>query len=171
MNYFDFFRIEKAFEIDEVYLRQKYLENSKKFHPDYYIDAQAEAQEEALRNTSLNNEAYQTLKNYFTRLEYILKTENIISNDEKYSLSPQFLMEMMEINEAISALSMEDSAQISAIKNEVEQSIQENEMKIKKYVSEVSFPMSEQNSDVIKKLYYERKYILRIKERLNTFAH
>lgn len=170
-NYFDFFELEKNFIIDESQLRKIFLINSKKFHPDFFVDKSINEQNEALKKTSLNNEAYHILKDFFSRFQYILKFEKIIHEDDKYSLSPTFLMEMMEINEQISELNENKEFNKIEIEQQIKNSIQNIENNIIRICSNIHFPIEEIIAEQLKKLYFERKYMLRIQERLNTFAH
>jgi molecular chaperone HscB len=73
---------------------------------------------EALRMAALNNDAYKTLRSADATMAYILKCIALLEDEEKYSLPPAFLMEMMDINEAVSDYEMattNDSARQMAI--------------------------------------------------------
>ena len=60
--------------------------------------------------STLNNKSFYVLKSFNTRLEYVLKMKGILVEEEKYALAPDFLMEMMELNEQ---LTESDKEQIS----------------------------------------------------------
>jgi len=47
--------------------------------------------------STLNTRAFQTLSDFDKRMKYILGLKNMIQEGERYELSPEFLMEMMEI--------------------------------------------------------------------------
>ena len=86
MNYFEFFNLEEAFHLDESALKKQYLANSRKYHPDFYTLDGQEAQEKALELSSLNNEAYNTLKDFNKRLHYILQLNDVLEDESLMEL-------------------------------------------------------------------------------------
>ena len=62
---------------------------------------------EALRMAAMNNAAYKTLTDSDATMAYVLKLNSVLEDEEKYALPPAFLMEMMDINEAISEYELE----------------------------------------------------------------
>src|SRR5690606_9551033 len=98
-NYFDFFEIPIAFFPDEEALKQKYYSNSRSFHPDFYTMEDKSKQEEMLEKSSINNKAFTTLSQFERRVAYILSLHFSLEEEQKKSLDPEFLMDMMEWNE------------------------------------------------------------------------
>ncbi|HNI46089.1 MAG TPA: hypothetical protein PK230_15405, partial [Chitinophagales bacterium] len=72
-NYFEFFDLPVSFLLDEQQLKQRFLRNSKRYHPDFYTLATADEQEYALQMPTLNNEAYRTLASQDQRIMYVLQ--------------------------------------------------------------------------------------------------
>src|SRR6185436_7553683 len=101
MNYFEFYDTPVSFMVDEDAVKKKYLELSRKFHPDFFINQSSEKQQEVLEMSTLNTRAFQTLSDFDKRMKYILELKNLIYEGERYELPPGFLMEMMEVNEAM----------------------------------------------------------------------
>lgn len=98
MNYFEFYDLAIDVDIDQKILRQKFLQKSKRYHPDFYTLADEDKQSEILALSSLNNEAYATLSDDDKRLRYILEHFGALKEgDDK--IPQDFLMEMMELNE------------------------------------------------------------------------
>ena len=115
MNYFEFFQIPVSFYPDKGKLRIAYIQNSKKLHPDVY---EGEEEEEAMALTALNNKAYTTLSNLDKTVNYIL--DELYPSETKQQLPPEFLMEMMDTNEALmEAKMMEDQDKLDQIKVDV----------------------------------------------------
>lgn len=168
MNYFQLFEIPEQIIIDQALLQKKYYELSKKFHPDFYTNATIEEQNEALENSSFLNTAYQTLKNVYKTIEYILKLNNILQEDEKQSLSPDFLMDMMEVNEELAEAKItENQPEIKRIKNLIE-NLQHSlyaiiENKVESYSLETK---NETLLNELKEYYFKKKYLNRILEGL-----
>jgi molecular chaperone HscB len=168
MNYFQLFEIPEQIIIDQALLQKKYYELSKKFHPDFYTHSSIEEQNEALENSSFLNTAYQTLKNVYKTIEYILKLNNILQEDEKQSLSPDFLMDMMEVNEELAeAKTIENKPEIKRIKNLIENLEHSLYAAIENKVE--SYSLETKNENLLKELkeyYFKKKYLNRILEGL-----
>jgi len=171
MNYFEFYGINESFNPDLALLKKKFYELSKKYHPDFYANEDDQKQQEILELSTLNNKAYQTLSDDFKRLEYILKLHELLQEGAKPQLPADFLMEMMDINERL--MEVEDAnelgritAEVLAIEDDIEQQLHQ---------ATVGYPQlndtaKEERLNKIADCYYRRKYLLRIKESLNTFA-
>lgn len=174
MNYFEFYDIPEAFQIDESLVKRKFYELSKTYHPDFYINHSEEKQQEILELSTVNNKAYQILSNSGKRLEYILQLHGHAIEGEKYQLAQNFLMEMMEINEALMELEFEPDAAI--IENtekqilEIESALNTELLSYTRLFDEQSGAEKETLLLKIKDIYYRQKYLLRIRESLNKFA-
>ncbi|RZK45892.1 MAG: Fe-S protein assembly co-chaperone HscB, partial [Pedobacter sp.] len=107
MNYFTFYDIPPSFTPDQARVKQQYYALSKKYHPDFYINESAEKQQEVLELSTLNNKAYNVLKDPKKTLQYVLELNGMLPEGENYTLPQDFLMEMMDVNEAIMELELE----------------------------------------------------------------
>ncbi len=171
MNYFEFYGLPESFEPDAAQLKKKFYELSKKYHPDFHASENAERQEEVLQLSTLNNKAYQVLSDPAKRTEYILREHHLLAEGDKYPLAPDFLMEMMELNEQV--MEAEDEAAINQIKVSVKEASDELDAEEALQTSNFSNKTKEEQEASLKKIldiYYRRKYLLRIQESLNTFA-
>lgn len=171
MNYFEFYGLPESFEIDTARLKKKFYELSKKYHPDFYASESAEKQDEVLQLSTLNNKAYQVLSDPEKRTEYILREHQLLAEGDKYPLAPDFLMEMMELNEQV--MDAEDEATISQIKVSVKEASDNFAEELKQQTQGFSNKTKPDQDIALKKvldIYYRKKYLLRIQESLNTFA-
>jgi len=167
MNYFEFYDLPVSFEIDSAALKKSFLMMSKKYHPDFFTMESDADQEQALQMSTLNNKAYNTLKDFDLRMRYVLDLADVMEEEGKAKLPQDFLMEMMDINEAIMDLQMDydpDSqskiiAQIDEFEQELKASISDD---LLKYKGQGDFDLSQ-----IKDYYLKKKYLRRIKDNLN----
>ncbi|MBK9012757.1 MAG: Fe-S protein assembly co-chaperone HscB [Saprospiraceae bacterium] len=171
MNHFEFFNIPVSFYPDLVDLKQRYLKNSKLFHPDFHTLAEAEKQAETESQSTHNNEAYQVLADFDKRLKYILELKGMLE-ENKHEIPQEFLLEMMDVNEAIMELEFDfDEAMYQkAIQDatELETSLLAAVQPVmESYVDGVT--PSESLAPVVD-FFLKRRYLWRIKENLNKFA-
>ena len=169
MEYFEHFGLAPAFIVDEGELRKKYLAISKKFHPDFFVNDH-EKHEEALKMTSLNNKAYETLKDDMKCVAYNLKGEGLLS-EKGGELDPMFLMEMMEWNEHISDSGMDgNSSELAAIKEEFGTFEQDMNDELKKACEACDMDRTQSTLKRVLEFYLKSRYLLRIKESIDKFA-
>ena len=171
MNYFEFYGIKESFSPDVEKLKKKFYELSKRYHPDFHASEDEAKQQEILEMSTLNNKAWQTLSDPYRRLEYILKTHDLLQEGAKPQLPSDFLMEMMDINERL--MEIDDADDLAHLTNEVlavEDDIQAKIEKATAGYDKLDDTAKESRLNEIADCYYRQKYLLRIKESLNTFA-
>jgi molecular chaperone HscB len=171
MDYFELYGLPVTFNPDQKVVKQKFYELSKKFHPDFHINESEEKQEEVLLMSTMNNKAYQVLTDPQKRLHYILELKGLIQEGENYVLPQSFLMDMMEVNEALMDLEFEpDAAKLLEVRMQVDE-IEKglfDELSVLTTGFE-ALPEAEQQEALlkIKDIYYRNKYLLRIGETLS----
>jgi len=99
MDYFEVFGLPRALAIDPSTLEKTFHQLSRKYHPDYFTTAPESERVQAVRMTALINDAYRTLRNPVTRVEYLLALEGFKADGSKVPQS--LLMEVFEINEQL----------------------------------------------------------------------
>lgn len=173
VNYFELYGLPVNFHPDPVIVKSKYYELSRKYHPDRFTLATPAEQAEALQQSSANNQALKTLSNPDATMAYVLRLEGVLENEEKYTLPPAFLVEMMDLNEMLSEYEMDggDTGTLYKARKMLADALREWE--------EETSPMTEKygtgdhSKDLlaqIKEQYFRKKYLLRIQERMNSFA-
>ncbi len=104
MDYFEFYGLPESFYPDEKKVKAKFYEFSRKYHPDFHGTAAPEKQREILELSTQNTNAFKTLSNFESRLAYILEKHGLTGETTKNELPPDFLMEVMELNEKLMEL-------------------------------------------------------------------
>ena len=167
MDYFELYGLPLTFNPDQKVVKQKFYELSKKFHPDFHINESEEKQEEVLLLSTMNNKAYQVLNDAQKRLPYILELKGEMIEGESYALPQDFLMEMMDVNEALMDLQFEpDAEKLESIKKEVENI----ESGMRQELDGLTRVFDEVGADQrpllvsIKDLHYRMKYLHRIND-------
>jgi molecular chaperone HscB len=172
MNYFEFYGIPVSFTVDEDGIKKKYLELSRKYHPDFFINQSSQKQEEVLAASILNTRAFETLSDFDKRMKYVLELKNMIHERQRYELPPDFLMEMMGLNETLMELKAKpDQKKIAdfglLISDFLKELLEEVSSVVENYNDATA---GEEQLKKIKVYYYKKKYLLRLKESLDTFG-
>ncbi|MFV1983172.1 MAG: Fe-S protein assembly co-chaperone HscB [Thiohalomonadales bacterium] len=101
-NYFELFGLSSAYEIDLLKLSEIYRELQKAVHPDRFANATDREKLLSAQQATYVNEAYSCLKSPILRALYLLEINNIkFENDTETIQDPEFLMEQMELREAL----------------------------------------------------------------------
>lgn len=158
MNHFELFDLPVSFNFDRSKLALKYFELQKKYHPDFFVKGTEQEQEDALEISSQLNKALKILKIEDETIKYVLQLKGLLEEEEKYKLPPEFLMEMMELNEELDKSS---AKKIEALETELYQEVK---------------PVIENYDDTktdtagllkLKEYFYKKKYLQRILDRLD----
>lgn len=103
-NHFELFNLPIAFTIDEAQLSDRFQSLQRELHPDRFASATASEKRWSMQAASLVNEAYQKLTRPLTRAGYLLELNHInIDEETDTQMDPMFLMQQMELREAIEA--------------------------------------------------------------------
>ena len=172
MNYFEFYDLPIAFQLDEAALKRSFYANSKRYHPDFFTLEDEAKQNEILELSTLNTQAYKTLSDFDRRMKYVLELKDIFEEEGKNSLPQDFLMDMMDINEAIMELEFDyDEATYQKVISDAQgidnQILEEVKPIIENYQENVT-PQSD--LEKVKNFYLKKRYLLRILENVSRFA-
>jgi molecular chaperone HscB len=154
-----------------VELKQRFLRNSKLFHPDFHTLAEEERQMEVLEKSTQNNDAYLVLSDFDKRLKYILELVGMLEV-EGNEIPQAFLLKMMDINEAImelefdydEALHQKAMENVTALEDAL---FAEVKPLMDSYLHGVT-PL--ESLAPVRDFFLKRRYLWRIKENLNKFA-
>jgi molecular chaperone HscB len=167
MNHFELFDLPVNLLVDTSSLRKTFYRLSREHHPDYYTLSDKSTQEDILAKSTLINEAFKILQDPYRRLEYVLKLNGSIVADEKFDLPPDFLAEMMEINEQLMdhELDPQESLQAS-IRKQVDLVESALYQEVKTFFETADFSPEPAEWNLLKTYYYKQKYLRRIREKI-----
>jgi len=160
MNYFNLFGFEEAPVVDKKLLAEKYFALQKQNHPDFFTQSGEAEQEASLQQSADINKAFTIFQSEDKTIEYFLQLKNVVITDEKYQLPPDFLMEMMEINET---LDEKDGVEITADLAGIEKQLY---AEVEPVLKNPALHNDEASLQKLKRYYYKKKYIQRILARL-----
>jgi molecular chaperone HscB len=170
MDYFELYGLPISFNPDLKFVKQKFYELSKKYHPDFFINESEEKQQEVLELSTLNNKAFQVLNDPQKRIHYILSLKGLLEEGENYKLPQTFLMEMMDVNEALMDLQFDpDAARLAQVKQEIDaiEASLNQELDALAGAFDAQDPATQDATlREIKDVYYRSKYLYRIRESL-----
>lgn len=172
MNYFEFYDLPISFLLDEAALKKTFYANSKRYHPDFFTLENEERQNEILELSTRNTQAYKTLSDFDRRMKYILELKGVMAEEGKNTLPQDFLMDMMDINEAIMDLEFDfDETLYQKAINDAQsienQLFEDIKPVIENYKDNLTPPT---DLEKVKIFFLKKRYLLRILENLSKFA-
>jgi molecular chaperone HscB len=164
MDYFELFGLPQSLSIDKSRLAQRYFELQKKYHPDFYTTATEAEKEEVLEKSAFINQALKTLQNSDATIAYVLQQKGLLEAEEKYPLPPDFLMEMMELNEELTDAGTVPEERLVAAESGLYEDV--------RHIVENYDTASTTEAELlqVKEYYYKKKYLQRIRERIRNIA-
>jgi molecular chaperone HscB len=116
-DYFAFLGVPRKLNLDPAELEQRFRDLSRQFHPDYFYNATPSERRASLERSSYLNDAYRTLKNPVTRIEYLLDAEGLgmrSPQEASKAVPPALLEEVFALNEELDEIREQRSAGASA---------------------------------------------------------
>ena len=169
MDYFKLFDLPRSFDVDKSALTKAYYRLNKEYHPDNFTLASADEQASALSMTAQINEGYKILKNKQQRLKYLLELLGVNFQEGKEPMPQEFLMEMMDLNEAIMDYKMDPSDTIrQKIEGDVSNFQKEIETSVHKNIEQLNLETPQPTHlSAIKDYYLKSKYLRRLLDNLD----
>ena len=162
-NHFELFGLPVAFEIDTQQLAERYRELQRTLHPDRYANATDRERRLSIQHAAQVNEAFQTLKSSLRRARYLLQLKGIQFDDEKEThLDPEFLMEQMELREALADVRMA-SDPLGGLNN-IMQDIKARQSTMEGQLRELFAEDTEDKRAAAKQLVQKMQFLVRLQE-------
>ena len=100
-DHFDRLGLPRRFALDSAAVERAYVARSRAVHPDYHLSGSSAELAASLELSAALNEAYNALRDPFTRAEYLLTLEGGPTAAEHKQIPAAFLAEMLELREQV----------------------------------------------------------------------
>ncbi len=167
-DYFSFFGLRPSPTLDQATLKKSFYANSKRFHPDFHTLETEAAQQEVLENSTLNNQGYQILADEDLRLKHLLELRGALGAEGTNRVPQDFLMEIMEVNEALMELEFEDDPivreKVSGLIDQLDAELRETVARTLEQYDDST--VSDAEVEALTDYYLKRRYLLRLREKI-----
>ncbi|GAC1588776.1 MAG: hypothetical protein NVS3B25_05730 [Hymenobacter sp.] len=173
-DYFAFYGLPESFLPDETALKRLYYAKSREAHPDFHATSSAENQADMLRLATLNTDAYRTLAHPDQRMAYLLRQHGLLAEGKQEPLPPDFLMDMMDLNEQLMDLeAAPEAAAVGNVAAEVRALADALDTGIQPVLAGYEGLPADHRPAALQQIctyYLKKRYLLRIQQQLATFA-
>ncbi len=174
IDYFAFYGLPETFRPDEAALKRLYYAKSRETHPDFHATSSPENQAEMLHQATLNTDAYRTLSDPDQRMAYLLRHHGLLEEGKQEQLPPDFLMDVMDLNEQLmdletapdAAIQAQVTAEVTALAATLDAGIQPVLAGYEQLPADHRPAALQQ----IRTYYLKKRYLLRIQQQVATFA-
>ena len=161
MNYFELYNIPISLHPDAKVVKEKFYALSRKYHPDFNSQGSEEEQANALEKSAMVNMAYKVFQHPDETIKYVLQLKGLLEEEEKYQLSPDFLMEVLDLNEQ--ALDVSEQADIDRLTNTIANFQKEIYEPVEAVITNYKEGITTEKELLqVKEYYYRKKYLDRI---------
>ncbi|OSM02407.1 putative co-chaperone Hsc20 [Magnetofaba australis IT-1] len=163
-DHFDFLGLPRGYEVDVAALESAGREWQQKLHPDRFAAKSATERRFSLEQATRLNDAMQALKDPLRRAEYLLSQSGVSRGEGTGSgaQDPMFLMEVMELREALSEVDMDaDDAmdRLDSLRDQVEQHADAEVEALRSAFADMASPDVEAASVHADRLRYHQRFL------------
>jgi molecular chaperone HscB len=125
LDHFARFGLARGFELSRDALEQRYLERSRRYHPDRFVGADSATRRASVEHSSAINIGYRVLRDPVARAEYLVKLGGLdldSSDPETGAPHPEqaFLIDMIERRERLEQVQAAGEDALDELREEVE---------------------------------------------------
>ena len=174
VDYFSLFDMPRQLWIEMGALEQKFLQLSWKLHPDNFVKATEQERELSLKRSSELNDAYRTLRDPISRVEYLLAIEGERKEGEKKQQAPpELLEEVFELNESLDELreAKASGGDVSSLKSRLESTQKNFQEKLKEVDGELQLAAREWDAALKGHSATREKIMARLNDLLNRRSY
>jgi len=171
-DYFEFLGLPPNLAIDLKDLEKRFLDLSRRYHPDLNARKPVAEREQALEASAILNDAYRTLREPIARAMYLLRREGFdIGEQTTKDVPPELLEEVFELNMALEELKEGDTdalPQIAAARERFTGTRKEVDSEIEAKFGEWDATRNRETLAAIRGLLNRRKYISNLIDKTNV---
>ncbi|GGO85994.1 co-chaperone protein HscB [Marinobacterium nitratireducens] len=156
-NYFEFYGLPEAYELDLGQLADRHLELQKQLHPDRFAHLSDQERRMSAQYTAYLNEGYATLRSPLLRAQYLLKLRGIDTHNESSAqIDPMFLMQQMELRERVEEAPQhtDPDGELAALDQEVAQAMAELQAEFRRMIGEPSQEALDAAASAVRKMQF-----------------
>ncbi|XP_059920637.1 iron-sulfur cluster co-chaperone protein HscB isoform X2 [Gadus macrocephalus] len=157
-SHFQILNSPHSFTLDTQKLQKTYLQLQRTLHPDNFSQNTKEEQQHSEDQSALLNKAYRTLLKPLSRGLYMLELEGMALEEGSDSgADPSFLMELMELNEAVEdAQTPEEADRIG----------RDTKVKLEELTDQIDGALNRGEHEAAKALLIRMKYFATVEEKV-----
>jgi molecular chaperone HscB len=176
-DYFAFLGLPRRLNIDMPLLERRFRELSRQYHPDYFYNAPPKERLAALERSSHLNDAYRTLRNPVSRIEYLLGLEGLGAASSAHragpgqaspTVPPSLLEEVFALNEELDEIrelreagggAEELRGRLAVARKPIEQKRDEHERELQELSARWDAQQDRATLEMLRERMLERNYI------------
>ncbi len=185
-DYFALLGVPRKLNLDVNELERRFRDLSRQFHPDYFYNATTAERRASLERSSYLNDAYRTLKNPVSRLDYLLKVEGLAAGasesggDSRAAVPSSLLEEVFALNEELDdiralrssgASGDEISARLGRAREPIERKRDEHERDLQELSARWDASGDRRVLEALRERVLERNYINNLLATIEREAH
>jgi molecular chaperone HscB len=170
-DYFAFLGLPRRLKVDMALLEQRFRELSRQYHPDYFYNASQKERLESLERSSFLNDAYRTLRNPVSRIEYLLGLEGLPvtkPGEGSPKVPASLLQEVFALNEELDEIREAREAgadveqlrtRLAAARQPIERKREAHERQLEELGARWDAHQERETLDALRERMLERNYI------------
>jgi len=170
-NYFELFDLPVSFEVDQETLSLRYRDLQRAVHPDRFASASDQEKRLSVQQAALINEAFQALKSPLPRARYLLELNGITLDDNDTNMDPSFLMEQMELREALADVRGKDDpfGELNSLRDRIESKERELVESLQQLFNDGND--LEQGKDLVRRMQFMQRLLGEVDELEEDLVH
>jgi len=172
-NHFELFDLPIAFEVEQETLALRYRELQRAVHPDRFANASEQEKRLSVQQAAQINEAFQVLKSPLTRARYLLEISGLPLDDTNTQMEPAFLMEQMELREALAEVreASDPFAALDKARNTIEGREREYIESLQQAFGDGSTEALERARELVRKMQFMQRLLGEVDDLEETLVH
>lgn len=172
-NHFELFDLPISFEVEQETLALRYRELQRAVHPDRFANATEQEKRLSVQQAAQINEAYQVLKSPLSRARYLLEISGLPLDDTDTQMDPSFLMEQMELREALAEVRGADDPfeALNKARNNIESREREFIESLQQAFGDGSKEALEHARDLVRKMQFMQRLLGEVDDLEETLVH